>query len=300
MLKKVYSMLSQLSRLSSQLNEVETSVHLMRESLGRIENRQIENSSTVNNLGDTEFRAFSQWGDDGIIQYLVREINPQPSIFIEFGVENYKESNTRFLLINNNWTGLIIDGSKKYIEAIKRQPIYWKRNLKAVNEFITVENINSILRSNGVIGEVGLLSVDVDGNDYWIWKAIDCISPAIVVCEYNYRFGSERAVTIPYNANFIRSKAHYSTIYYGASLKALNVLAESKGYVLVGCNSAGNNAFFVRSDIKPLTMKAMSVEESFMKGQYRESRHPDGRLAYLSRDSESEILLNLPVVEVPT
>ncbi|MFM6253830.1 MAG: hypothetical protein ACKPEQ_32600, partial [Dolichospermum sp.] len=84
--------------------------------------------------------------------------------------------------------------------------------------------------------------MDIDGNDYWVWQAIDCINPAIVISEYNFRFGANKAVTVPYDASFVRSKAHYSNIYYGASLKALCILADKKGYAFVGCNSAGNNA----------------------------------------------------------
>ena len=147
MIKKVWAMLRQISSISQRLNELEVSIHLMRESLGRIENRQIKSSDAVASLEDAEFRTFSQWGDDGIIQHLVREINPSSSTFVEFGVENYKESNTRFLLVNNNWKGLVIDGSEKHVESIKQQPIYWQRNLKAVREFVTVENINSRERS---------------------------------------------------------------------------------------------------------------------------------------------------------
>lgn len=297
-LKKVYTILSQFRHLPRRLAELEVSINLIKESLGRIENRQVKRLDAVNSIEDVEFKVFSQWGDDGIIQYLVREVAPRSKLFVEFGVENYMESNTRFLLVNNNWTGLVIDGSQKHIENIKKQPIYWQRNLKAIHEFITVENINEILKNNGVTGEIGLLSVDIDGNDYWVWKAIDCIHPAIVICEYNHRFGFERAVTIPYDSNFVRSEAHHSMIYYGASLGALNILAESKGYVLVGCNSAGNNAFFVRSELKPTTISSVSIRDGFVRAQYRESRHSDRSLAYLSHESEAEILAKLPVVEV--
>lgn len=164
--------------------------------------------------------------------------------------------------------------------------------------FITSENINNILKKSGIHSEIGLLSIDVDGNDYWIWKAINCINPAIVICEYNFRFGADRAVTIPYDPGFVRSESHYSMIYYGASLKALTSLAEQKGYVLVGCNSAGNNAFFIRKDLKPDSINQVSVEAGFVQGKYREARHASGELAYLSQAEELEILANLPLVSV--
>jgi hypothetical protein len=151
---------------------------------------------------------------------------------------------------------------------------------------------------NGIQGEIGLLSVDLDGNDYWVWEAINVVNPAIVVTEYNFRFGKEKAVTTPYNEKFIRSQAHYSMIYYGASLKAFYLLAQKKGYAFVGCNSAGNNAFFVRRDLKPDYIRELTVEEGYVAGQFRESRNEQGKLNYLSLGEQEKILLSLPLVEI--
>jgi hypothetical protein len=109
---------------------------------------------------------------------------------------------------------------------------------------------------------VGILSIDVDGNDYWLWKAIEVIHPRIVACEFNRRFGCERAVTTPYNPVFRVSQAHPSRLYYGASLPALCLLAEEKGYDFVGCTSEGVNAFFVRQDL-PTGLPAISAKDSF-------------------------------------
>lgn len=298
MIRKIQSKLGQFNTLFRKVEELDASIRLMRESLGRVECRQIEQLVIPAKIADAEFKAFSQWGEDGIIQYLIREVCPKSNVFVEFGIENYEESNTRFLLVNNNWSGLVIDGSSDHVAYVKNQPIYWQRNLKAVCEFITAENINDVFRTNGIGGEIGLLSIDVDGNDYWIWKAISCVRPAIVICEYNFRFGPERAVTVPYDPCFVRSEAHHSMIYYGASLKALTILAEQKNYVLMGCNSAGSNAFFVRKDLKPDTLKEVSVKDGFVSGKYRETRHLDGSLAYLSHDEEIEVLSVLPLVEI--
>ncbi|MFM6608172.1 MAG: hypothetical protein ACKPJO_23270, partial [Dolichospermum sp.] len=240
----------QINKITQEQDKITSILHKLQETLGRIEARQLETLNSKS-IRDNEFRAFSQWGEDGIIQFLIRNVPINRKIFVEFGVQNYTESNTRFLLINNNWSGLVIDGGSEEISYIKNDPIYWQYNLKAVNSFITKDNINQIISDNGIQGEIGLLSVDIDGNDYWVWQAIDCINPAIVISEYNFRFGANKAVTVPYDASFVRSKAHYSNIYYGASLKALCILADKKGYAFVGCNSAGNNAFFVRKDLKP-------------------------------------------------
>ena len=296
-LQKVKFKFQQLDKIDSEQQQLKLILHKLQQSIGRIENRQID-SFTKTSIFDNEFRVFSQWGEDGIIQYLIKNVNISCKIFIEFGVQNYTESNTRFLLINNNWSGLVIDGGSEEIAYIKNDPIYWQYNLKAINSFITKENINKIFLDNGIQGEIGLLSVDIDGNDYWVWQAINSVNPAIVVSEYNFRFGASRAVTVPYDAGFIRTKAHHSNIYYGASLKSLCILANKKGYSFVGCNSAGNNAFFVRNDLKPDSLKALTSEEGYIPAQFRESRDELGSLLYLSLEEEQKILNSLPLVTI--
>lgn len=297
LLKKIKSQLTQIRKMSGQFVQLQANIHKIQESLGRIESRQLQAVSDKS-LNANEFRVFSQWGEDGIIQFLLNHIRIERPIFVEFGVQNYTESNTRFLLCNNNWAGLVIDGSEENINFIKQDPIYWQHNLKAVHAFIDKDNINPLIVENGITGEIGLLSIDIDGNDYWIWQAIDVVNPAIVIVEYNYRFGKDKAMTIPYNKEFIRNKAHYSMIYYGASLKALCLLAQKKGYVFVGSNSAGNNAFFVRQNIKPDYIKEITVEDGYRIGQFRESRNEQGQLLYLSLEEEEKILASLPLVEV--
>jgi hypothetical protein len=192
----------------------------------------------------------------------------------------------------------VIDGSPGNINYIKNDPIYWRHNLKAECAFINKENIDSLFARNGISGEIGLLSVDIDGNDYWVWEAIHSVNPAIVVAEYNARFGPELAVTVPYDPDFVRSKAHYSMIYYGASLKALCLLSEKKGYAFVGCNTAGNNAFFVRRDLMVPSLKELSVADGFVGNQFRESRDRNGALTFLSHDQELALLKDLPLVNV--
>jgi hypothetical protein len=274
-------------------------LHKIQEALGRIESRQIK-ALTQYEMVDTEFRVFSQWGEDGIIQGLIKLLEPMPKIFIEFGVQDYRESNTRFLLINNNWTGLIIDGSEDNIKKIKEDNIYWQYNLKADCSFIDKDNINSIFEKNGVKGDIGLLSVDIDGNDYWVWEAIDSVNPAIVVTEYNARFGAQSAVSVPYDPTFVRSSAHFSHIYYGASLRAMCFLANKKNYLLVGCNEAGNNAFFIKKDLMRHPLKELSVEEAFNINQFREARNSVGGLAFLSKEDEMDLLRGLTFVDVIT
>jgi len=248
----------------------------IQQALGRIEERQCL-AGSFKYFNDYEYQVFSQWGEDGLIQHIINNVEIQRNIFVEFGVQDYTESNTRFLIKNSNWAGLVIDGSLENVEYIKNDEIYWRHNLKAHCEFITKDNINNILTKNGIDGDIGLLSVDIDGNDYWVWEAITCINPRIVVCEYNSVFGDSAAVTVPYDDSFVRNAAHYSNLYYGASISALNYLAIKKGYKLVGSNSAGNNLFFVREDVGQ-HLPSVSPQDAYIKSNFREGRDEKGKL----------------------
>ena len=140
-------------------------------------------SALKKDIQQAEFKVFSQWGDDGIIQFLVSYLDIPQKTFIEFGVEDYSESNTRFLLINNNWKGLVLDGNKNDINYILDDEIYFRHELTAKQVFVTAENINQVITENGFSGEIGLLHIDIDGNDYWVWKAIEVVNPVIVIVE---------------------------------------------------------------------------------------------------------------------
>ncbi len=275
----------------------EQNLAALRAAVGRIEARQCA-ATPQGQPAAQEFQVYSQWGEDGIIEWLLRNVRVERQVFVEFGVQNYEESNTRFLLVNRNWSGLILDGSDKHIAYVKRDPIYWRHNLKAVRAFITRENINDLLRDAGLGGEIGLLSVDIDGVDYWVWEAITAVSPAIVIAEYNSLFGPDRAVTVPYDPAFQRSTAHHSNLYYGASLAALVGLGRRKGYAFVASNRAGNNAFFVRRDLLPAGIRELTAREGFVLRQFREGRNEAGELQFHSPEEEARIAQSQPLVEV--
>jgi hypothetical protein len=251
----------------------------------------------VKSLDEVEFQVFSQRGEDGIIQYIVNKIEIPNKTFVEFGVETYTESNTRFLLFNNNWSGLVIDGCKKNINFIKKDLIYWKYDLVAVNSFITKENINTLISDYTKNQDIGLLSLDIDGNDYWIWDSINCINPRIVVCEYNSAFGSSRKVSVPYKSDFVRSKEHYSDLYFGASLGAFCDLAEKKGYDFIGTSSAGVNAYFVRKDLSGPFIKYNS-ENGFNESANRDSRNEKGELLFLRHHERLNLIKELLVYDI--
>lgn len=266
---------------------------------GKILLENILRKKNISSIQDTEFKVFSQWGDDGIIQYLINYLEIGNKVFIEFGVENYLESNTRYLLMNNNWTGLVMDGSSTNVDKIKKSDFYWKYDLIAKSAFITSENINSLIEEVGFKGEIGLLHIDIDGNDYWIWKALHIVEPIIMIVEYNSVFGSDRSITVPYRSDFFRTDAHYSNLYAGASIAALCDLAKEKGFTFIGSNSTGNNAYFVKNnhlkDLKPLT-----AEEGYVESKFRESRNKEGKLTYLRGSERLDIIKGLDVFNTRT
>lgn len=182
-----------------------------------------------------ERREYSQNGEDGMIAAVFAMIGTTNKYFVEFGVEDGIECNTRYLSKHKGWKGLLMDGSHD------------NPKLNLHKEFITAENIEVLFAKYHAPKEFDLLSIDIDGNDYWVWKAITGYAPRVVIMEYNACIPYDPAVTVPYDPQFQWDK----TDYYGASLSALVALGKSKGYTLVGTDPHGVNSFFVRDDLIP-------------------------------------------------
>lgn len=251
----------------------------------------------VRTLADAEFRVFSQWGEDGILDWLIEHLGIERKTFVEFGAENYKESNTRFLLLNRNWRGTILDSDPRSIDIVRNDAIYWRNDLTAEVAFVTRDNIDGLIQRSGLSGDIGLLSIDIDGNDYWIWERIQAVQPILCVCEYNSVFGDTAPVSVPYDAAFDRARAHASHLYFGASIAALQHLGKQKGYRFLGTNSAGNNAFFVRNDYAPrLDGRIESTEPAV--SRFRESRDATGRLSHARGMQRLALIRDMPVVDV--
>ncbi len=251
-------------------------------------------------LKEVEFRVFSQFGDDGIIQWLTQRLPAIEKTFVEFGVENYTESNTRFLLMKDNWQGFVMDGSSENIGQIVESDYYWRHDLTAIDAFITVDNVNELLKRAPFFPRVGLLHIDIDGNDYWVWNAIGEISPALVIVEYNAVFDAIGPVSIPYTPSFRVSAAHYSGLYFGCSLSALVHLGNQKGYALIGCNSAGNNAYFLRRDLLCEEIPEQSYEAAFIDAAFRQSRDESRKLSFLRGKERLAVISGLELVNVVT
>lgn len=258
-------------------------------------------SMTSRELSHYEFKIFSEWGDDGIIQYLIKHLVITNRSFIEFGVENYLESNTRFLLMHNNWSGFVMDGSNENMRSLRRRSWFFKYDLRCQAAWINKDNVNALLEQSG-FSDVGLLHIDLDGNDYFILKALDfsTLNPSILILEYNFLFGAERAISIPYDEAFERRKAHYSNLYFGASLSALVYGAEQKGYSLIGCNEGGNNAYFVRKDLLNDRIQRVEATAAFRAGKFRQGRNRDNSFSFLTTDAEVALIRGMPVQNVIT
>ncbi len=293
-IKSLYSKIKKIIRIGKSSNEVQK-LALGKLLLKRNKLKKIEK------IEDIEFKIFSQFGDDGIIQFLIDklEIDYEYQNFIEFGVEDYSEANTKFLLLNNNWSGLILDSSNENIENIKKNNFFWKFELEAIKSFITKENINSIIANSNINKKkIGILSIDIDGNDYWVWKEINVIDPLIVIVEYNSTFGFEKKISIPYNQDFERSKAHHSNLYWGASIEALKFLAKQKGYKFLTTNSAGNNAYFIKENI--FDKIKLDLKKNTYQSKFRESRDKSGKKTFINYDQRLSIIGHLEVEDVET
>lgn len=193
-----------------------------------------------------EYQVFSQFGEDGIIQEIFKRIGTTNQYFVEFGVEDGSETNSTYLLYKG-WKGLWIDGGAENIAAIHHScsKAIAKGQLVAMESFITAENIESLFARANVPQEFDLLSIDIDRNDYYIWKAINDYRPRVVIIEYNSIFRPGDHFVVDYDANAMWDK----TSNFGASLESMVKLGEEKGYKLVASSFAGLNAFFVREDV---------------------------------------------------
>jgi len=190
------------------------------------------------------FRLFSQNQEDGMTLDLLRRVDARNHRFVELG-SGLSGGNSAVLAAELGWSGLMVDGSATHIAQVQRR----FPGVTAASTWITAEGVNDLISQHGFGGDLGLLSIDLDGNDYWVWNAITVCDPDVVVVEYNSMFGPDRAVTIPYDPAFSRGQHRF--IYYGTSLAALASLARKKGYRLVAVEPTGVNAYFLRNGCGP-------------------------------------------------
>jgi hypothetical protein len=212
-------------------------------------------------LSDTGFRVFSQFEEDGKLLFIFSVIGMNTRTFVEIGSDDGVNSNSANLYFNFGWHGLFVDGNARSIKRgtrfFNKYPHPWFYKPKFICATVTRENINTLLADAGMKGEIDLLSIDIDGNDYWIWDAIEVVIPRVVIIETHNEFGLNDIV-VPYDPGYSFPGKH--PVYHGASPVAMTKLAHRKGYRLVGANELGFNFIFIRNGIADGLIPEVSVE----------------------------------------
>jgi len=280
--RKIVGKIRHYRRLWVRLNAIERNeANFLREKYHGID--LIERKTEINSH---ELSVHSQHGEDGIIAYIFSKIGVMDGTFVEFGSGGERGCNSSNLAINFGWRGLFIDGAKdNVLDGIEYYSSFQQvkpGKVKFAQNWITRENINKIIKSNGFEGEIDLLSIDIDGNDYHIFKAINIIKPRVIILEYNALLGKEKSVTIKYDPKLFLHGAWYCV----ASLNALTKLANKKGYILVGCESGGSNAFYIRKDVAKNKFKETKVSEAFRPKPIQTRMNPQKKQSNITRYME--------------
>ena len=259
------------------------------------------NYKNIKHLSGLEYKVYSQNGEDGIIDYLIYCLNITIPKFIEIGTDDYGESNTRFLFERTSCKGLIIDSKKDLKKAVEKRIKLWRGDLTILEEKITSKNILNLVKENDFYSDLDILSLDIDGIDYWVLKSLPNKFSKILIVEYNSIFGPNLEISVPNLEDFDRKKYHYSNLCYGASLKAIINLMQKKGYVFVGTNMFRCNAFFVlQSEVEKINIIIPDLNNlsEFTDSNYRESRSKDGKLNYLSKQNRLKEIKNCEIINL--
>lgn len=208
------------------------------------------NYQNLLNLWDAEVRVFSQWGEDGIIDFLLQSLNISKPRILEIGAGDFSECNSRFTLQYRNCSAYLVDSNSDLQNGLTSALQPWKSTSHAETTFVTPNNIQEIFyRAHAFMGGVDILSIDIDSNDYWVAQKIPFDDIKVAIVEYNPNFGANQSLTIPENENRSRFDIHPSGLIFGASLRAWIDFMTIKGFTFVGSNRIGNNAFFIKSNL---------------------------------------------------
>lgn len=231
------------------------------------ENPKYQNPKRLNQF---EYQVYSQNGEDGIITEIFKRVGTTNKFFVEFGASELM-NNTTFLLLKE-WRGAWIEADPDIVKRIKAKhsSLIRKESLLVKNAAVTAENVETLFKELEVPKEFDLLSIDIDGNDYWVWKAIENYRPRAVIIEYNAKLRQDVKWVMRYKPDC----RWRGTCYQGASLKSLEILGLEKGYNLVGCDFNGVNSFFVRRDL---------TEDKFLK-PYTAENHYEPPRHFLQRE----------------
>ena len=227
-------------------------------------------------LHQVGFKVFSQFEEDGLLLYIFSLIGTKNRRVVEVCAGDGKECMSANLIINHGWEGCLFDGNEESVNSgvafYASHPRTWLHPPQFVHAWITRDNINSLLADRGFVGEIDLLSLDIDGNDYWIWKALHTVSPRVFICETQNAVPHDKAVTQPYSEEFSLDAERYASGFFSASLAAMCKLGAEKGYRLIGVHRYGFNAIFMRNDVGIEYFPEISVESALDNPYSRASR----------------------------
>jgi hypothetical protein len=259
-------------------------------------------ADSFKDLWDAEVKVYSQWGEDGILDYICGAIGVSKPNVIEIGAGNFIECNSRFLAESRNANIIAVDGRNDLKENIETSSVFWKSQIIPLVDWVTPDKINSIiLLGEEKFGKIDIFSIDLDGNDYWIIKEANLTKIDVIVLEYNPIFGAIKEVSVPRDDEFDRYRKHFTGLYYGASLRAYIKLLFNKDFIFIGTNRVGNNAFFVKNNLLHNFKIAIPSDlDKYVDWRIRESREESGRLSYLSGKDRLEVIKELPLIELTT
>ncbi len=255
----------------------------------------------ISNISDVDFKIYSQNGEDGILDYLLTRLNIQRPKFLEIGVGDYSESNTRFIFERTSAKGTIIDCIEDLEIKVRKRIKLWKGDLSIINEKINSNNILDILYKKNNFKDIDLFSLDIDGVDYWILEKLPPHFSKVAILEYNPTFGYNLEISVPNILEFDRTKYHHSNLCFGMSFKAAVNLMKRKGFYFVGSNLLRNNAFFISDKYeKNKFFKNLVIDESNQNvdSNFRESRDINNELTYLTGKKKIEQILDCKVVDL--
>lgn len=259
------------------------------------------NYSQYKNLNNLDYKVYSQNGEDGILDYFLSCLNIDKPKFVEIGIGDYSECNSRFIFERTSPKGLVIDCIENLKKKVSKNVKLWKGDLKIINEKINSNNIIEILNNNSFLDELDLFSLDIDSTDYWVLKKMPNNFSKIAIIEYNSVFGPDLKITVPNIDNFNRNEYHFSNLCFGASLRAIIDLMEEKNFKFVGTNLARCNAFFILEKY----LDKINVEipnknnlSNHTDSNIRESRDQSGKLNYISGDERIKSIYECDIVDL--
>ena len=259
---------------------------------------------SMKDLWDAEFRVFSQFGEDGIVDLLLDELQISKPRIMEIGAGDFSECNSRFALHKRNCSAYLVDMREDLQRGLQESEIRWKASVAVEIAKIDEKNIKDIeSRASKFLKYIDVISLDIDGIDFWIAQHINWNGIKIAIVEYNPVFGAKLSVSIPKDTFSSRFEHHYSGLVYGASLLAWIEFFASKDMRFVGTNRAGNNAFFVPSSLAgnlPFRLPDISQLDAYMDWQIRDSRNQDQTLSSLSLEQARNLISGVELIDTQT